>query len=312
MPMPTSIPAPFEALFAGSSEGDRAAVDLLCRLVDSDSDVVLEVDGRRVPLPGSIRGLLQRAVDHLRRGDDIRRSFGRAPARTLLQPVVHLATSEVAGYEALSDISTRDVRSAGSWFRDAAVLGLGEEFELVLLTLALAELAALPAGAYLSVNVSPHTVLSPRLPELLSAVDGERIVLELTEHAPVDDYAALNAALKRLRRRGIRLAVDDAGAGFSSLNHILLIRPDIVKLDVSLIREVDSDVARRSLVSGLCHFTAEIGAVCVAEGVETDAQARALRELGVGFGQGWHLGPPRRRPSRRSGAALRGSSPARR
>jgi EAL domain-containing protein (putative c-di-GMP-specific phosphodiesterase class I) len=256
--------------------------------------------------------LLQRAVDHLRRGDDIRRSYGRAPARVLLQPVVHLASSEIAGYEALSDISSRDLRSADSWFRDAAVLGLGEEFELVLLSLALEELSTLGDSTYLSVNVSPHTILSPQLPSLLSDIDGERLVLELTEHSPVDDYAALNSALKRLRRRGIRLAVDDAGAGFSSLNHILLMRPDIVKLDVSLIRDVDSDVARRSLVSGLCHFTTEIGADCVAEGVETDAQARVLRELGVGFGQGWHLGPPRRRPNRRGTATVRGRPTARR
>jgi EAL domain-containing protein (putative c-di-GMP-specific phosphodiesterase class I) len=310
--MPSTVPAPFEALFAGSSEGDRAAVDLLCRLVDSSSEVVLDVDGRRVPLPASLRSLLQRAVDHLRRGDDIRRSFGTAPARTLLQPVVNLATSIVAGYEALSDISDRDTKSANSWFRDAAVLGLGEEFELVLLRLALEELATLPADTYLSVNVSPTTILSPRLPGFLRGFDETRLVLELTEHAPVDDYGRLNAALKRLRRRGIRLAVDDAGAGFSSLNHILLVRPDIVKLDVSLIRGVDTDVARRSLVRGLCHFTAEIGADCIAEGVETDAQARTLRDLGVGHGQGWHLGPPRQRGQRRGTADVTGSPTARR
>jgi EAL domain-containing protein (putative c-di-GMP-specific phosphodiesterase class I) len=307
--MPSTVPAPFEALFAGSSEGDRAAVDLLCRLVDAGSDVLLEVNGRRVPLPASLRLLLQRAVDHLRRGDDIRRSLGRAPARTLLQPVVHLATAATAGYEALSDLSTRDLQSAGSWFRDAAVLGLGEEFELVLLTLALEELDTLPENVYLSVNVSAHTAMSAHLPELLRDIDAHRLVLELTEHMPVDDYSALNVALDRLRGCGIRVAVDDAGAGFSSLNHILLIRPEIVKLDVSLIREVDSDVARRSLVSGLCDFTAEIGAECIAEGVETDAQARTLRDLGVSYGQGWHLGPPRRRRNRRAIAALTESSP---
>jgi EAL domain-containing protein (putative c-di-GMP-specific phosphodiesterase class I) len=306
--MPSTVPAPFEALFAGSSEGDRAAVDLLCRLVDASSDVLLEVNGRRVPLPASLRSLLQRGVDHLRRGDDIRRSLGRAPARTLLQPVVHLASSRVAGYEALSDLSTRDLEGTDSWFRDAAVLGLGEQFELVLLTLALEEVDALPAGAYLSVNVSPQTAMSPNLPRLLATVDQSRLVLELTEHTPVDDYTALNSALARLRRRGIRVAVDDAGAGFASFNHILLIRPEIVKLDVSLIRDVDSDDARRSLVTGLCHFTAEIGAACVAEGVETDAQARVLRELGVAYGQGWHLGPPRRRRHRRAATAVRGSS----
>jgi EAL domain-containing protein (putative c-di-GMP-specific phosphodiesterase class I) len=305
--MPSTVPAPFEALFAGSSEGDRAAVDLLCRLVDAGSDVVLEVDGRRVPLPTSLRSLLQRAVDHLRRGGDIRRSLGRAPARTLLQPIVHLATTETAGYEALSDLSTRDLQGADNWFRDAAVLGLGEEFELVLLTLALEELHSLPAAVYLSVNVSPTTAMSAHLAELLRDVDARRLVLELTEHVPVEDYAALNVALKRLRRRGIRIAVDDAGAGFSSLNHILLIRPEIVKLDVSLIRDVDCDVARRSLVSGLCHFAAEIGAECIAEGVETHAQARTLRDLGVTYGQGWHLGPPRRRRTRRAAAAVRES-----
>ena len=304
--MPSTVPAPFEALFAGASEGDQAAVDLLCRLVDASSEVLLDVDGRSVPLPASLRSLLQRAVDHLRRGDDIRRSFGRIPARTMLQPVVELASSRIAGYEALSDISARGKENANSWFRDAAVLGLGEEFELVLVSLALEELAALPGDAYLSVNVSPRTVLSPRLSRLLRGVDGERLVLELTEHSPVEDYARLNSALTRIRRRGIRLAVDDAGAGFSSLNHILLIRPDIVKLDVSLIRDVDTDVARRSLVSGLCHFTTEIGADCVAEGVETRAQARTLHELGVGFGQGWHLGAPRRGRPRGATAELTG------
>jgi EAL domain-containing protein (putative c-di-GMP-specific phosphodiesterase class I) len=305
--MSSSIPAPFEALFAGSSATDRAAVELLCRLVDSSSEVLLEVNGRRVPLPASLRVLLQRGVDHLRRGDDIRRSFGRAPARTLLQPVIRLADSEVAGYEALSDLSSRDLQGASTWFRDAAVLGLGEDFELVLLTLALDELPAIPPAAYLSVNVSARTVLSPHLPAVLDTVDADRVVLELTEHTPVEDYDALNVALTALRRRGLRLAVDDAGAGFSSLNHILLIRPDIVKLDVSLTRDVDSDVARRSLVSGLRHFTTEIGADCVAEGVETNAQAQTLRDLGVGYGQGWHLGPPRRPPARRVTAQVRAS-----
>lgn len=292
--MPTPVPAPFEALFAGADAGDRAAVDLLCRLVDATSEVLLEVNGRRVPLPTSLRSLLQRGVDHLRRGDDIRRSLTRVPARTMLQPVVDLQTGDVAGYEALSDLPTRAVEGSDSWFRDAAIFGLGEEFELALLRLALEELDRLPAAAYLSVNVSPQTVLSAHLPALLRDVDAARIVLELTEHMPVDDYPALNDALHRLRAEGMRLAVDDAGAGFSSLHHILLVRPEIVKLDVSLVTGVDTDVARRALVGGLCHFATEIGADCIAEGVETEAQAAALRELGVSHGQGWLFGAPRR------------------
>ncbi|MHB8717984.1 MAG: EAL domain-containing protein [Candidatus Dormibacteria bacterium] len=303
--MPASVPAPFSALFAGNRDGDRAAVDLLCQLVDAGSEVRLEVDGRAVAMPAPLRSLLQRAVDHLRRGDDIRRSFDRAPARTLLQPVVRLSDGAVAGYEALSDLPTRDLHGTDGWFRDAAVLGLGEEVELVLLALALEELAALPQGAYLSVNLSPATLLAPRLGTLLPRSDLQRIVLELTEHMPVDDYVAFNRALRPLRTRGLRLAVDDCGAGFSSLHHILAIRPDIVKLDASLISGIDGDVARRSLVSGLTHFTAEIGAVCIAEGVETGAQATTLRELGVSHGQGWLFGAPRRRRARRSRAAAR-------
>ena len=222
--------------------------------------------------------------------------------------MVHLGTGEIAGYEALSDLSSRDLEGADSWFRDAAVLGLGEEFELVMLTLALEELKNLPDGVYLSVNVSPSTVTSPLLPPLLRHVDGKRLVLELTEHMPVEDYVPLNVALKRLRRAGIRIAVDDAGAGFSTLNHILLTRPEIVKLDASLIRDLDADVARRSLVSGLSQFTVEIGADCIAEGVETDAQARILRDLGVTYGQGWHLGPPTHRRGRQVDAPVRGAT----
>ena len=301
--MPASVPAPFTALFAGTDDGDRAAADLLCQLVDASSDVQLEVDGRRVAIPAQLRTLLQRAVDHMRRGDDIRRSFDRAPARVLLQPVVSLDTGDIAGYEALSDLPTRDVPGSERWFRDAAVLGLGEEIELVLLALSLREVDTLAAEAYLSVNVSPATLVSPRLRTLLRGTDLSRIVLELTEHMPVDDYTVLNTALRSLRARGLRLAVDDCGAGFSSLHHILAIRPDIVKLDVSLITGIDTDVARRSLVSGLTHFTDEIGATCVAEGVETRAQAGTLRELGVTHGQGWLFGAPRRRRGRRTPAA---------
>ena len=308
--MPHNVPAPFEALFVESGESERDAVELLCTLVDASSDVMLDVNGRRVPLPDALRRLLVRAVDHLRRGGDIRRSLGREPARTLLQPVVELSSGVIAGFEALSDLGSRDLRGADSWFRDAAVLGVGVQFELVLLALALHELESLPARSYLSVNVSPAALLSPKLAGLLRGVDAQRLVLELTEHAPVSDYSALNGALRRLRRRGIRVAVDDAGAGFSSLHHILLVRPDIVKLDASLVRGIERDVARRALVRGLCHFTAEIGAQCVAEGVENAPQADTLRELGVSFGQGWLLGAPRYAETGAAQVTLRGARTA--
>jgi EAL domain-containing protein (putative c-di-GMP-specific phosphodiesterase class I) len=117
-------------------------------------------------------------------------------------------------------------------------------------------------------------------------------VIEVTEHVPVEDYDALNAHLEGLRARGTRLAIDDAGAGFASLRHILLLHPDVIKLDVSLTRGVEDDIARRALASAFISFAAEIGATIVAEGIETRTQFETLRRLGVRYGQGWYLARP--------------------
>jgi EAL domain-containing protein (putative c-di-GMP-specific phosphodiesterase class I) len=114
----------------------------------------------------------------------------------------------------------------------------------------------------------------------------------VTEHAPVDDYAELNDALRDLRTRGLRLAIDDAGAGFASLRHIVLLSPDLVKLDVTLIRGVGEDEARHAVVTALTAFASQIGARVVAEGVETAEELAALEEIGVHFAQGYYLGRP--------------------
>jgi EAL domain-containing protein (putative c-di-GMP-specific phosphodiesterase class I) len=124
-----------------------------------------------------------------------------------------------------------------------------------------------------------------------------RVVLEVTEHAPVSDYGRLNGSLGALRARGVRLAIDDAGSGFSSLQHILRLAPDFIKLDMALTRDVDNDLARRALAAALISFAAEIGAVIVAEGIETRAELETLRELGVRFGQGYYLARPEPFPS---------------
>src|ERR1035438_1860773 len=133
------------------------------------------------------------------------------------------------------------------WFEEASDVGLREDLEASALAVALAGLPALPTGAYLSLNLSPATLLRRDVARLLGAVPLERIVIEMTEHAPVGDYAALNRALEPLRQSGVRVAVDDAGAGFASLRHILLLGPDIIKLDISLTRGIDGDRPRRAL-----------------------------------------------------------------
>lgn len=140
-------------------------------------------------------------------------------------------------------------------------------------------------------NVSPATVLAGGLEALLAELPQWRVVIELTEHRQVTDYAALRAALAPLRRRA-RLAVDDVGAGYSGLRHLLDLRPDIIKLDMSLTRDVDTDPARGVLAQAMVRFASEIGSVVVAEGVETQGELAALRAFGVTHAQGYHLSRP--------------------
>ena len=205
------------------------------------------------------------------------------------QPIVDLAKGRVIGVEALSRF---DTGMPMQWFEEAAGVGLREELEASELAVSLAGLPALPTGAYLSLNLSPATLLRRDVARLLGAVPLERIVIEMTEHAPVGDYAALNRALEPLRQSGVRVAVDDAGAGFASLRHILLLGPDIIKLDISLTRGIDGDRPRRALSCALVAFARETTTTIVAEGIETDAELRTLREIGVTQGQGFLIARP--------------------
>jgi EAL domain-containing protein (putative c-di-GMP-specific phosphodiesterase class I) len=156
----------------------------------------------------------------------------------------------------------------------------------------LAQVDDLPDGTYLAVNVSPDTAASPAFAEVCRSAPAEHLVIELTEHAPVADYPELTRALAGLRESGVRLAIDDAGAGFASLRHVLRLRPDIIKLDLALTRGIDTDPVRQALATALISFAGEVGAVIVAEGVESRWEADALRKLGVEFGQGWFVARP--------------------
>jgi EAL domain-containing protein (putative c-di-GMP-specific phosphodiesterase class I) len=184
------------------------------------------------------------------------------------------------------------------WFAEASDVGLGIELELAAVAVAVRQIETLPDGLFMSMNVSPEAVSSPLLAALLRRVPGGRIVIELTEHARVDDYEALDEVLAPLRSRGVRLAVDDAGAGFATLQHILRLQPDLIKLDLSLTRDIDKDPVRRALASSLVSFAREINAQLIAEGVETAEELETIRALGIAFGQGYHLARPQPLPLR--------------
>ena len=162
---------------------------------------------------------------------------------------------------------------------------------------ALAVLDALSEELYLTVNVSPATLAGSGFRALVETADPTRLVVEVTEHAPIREYESLDEPLARLKELGVRLAIDDAGAGFSSLRHILRLAPDFIKLDQTLIDGIEHDRSQRALTAGLVRFADEIGSAIVAEGVEEARQLEALSALGVDFGQGYLFAPPGPLPS---------------
>jgi EAL domain-containing protein (putative c-di-GMP-specific phosphodiesterase class I)/DNA-binding response OmpR family regulator len=207
----------------------------------------------------------------------------------VFQPIVDLATETTIGYEALTRFAdgTRPDRR----FADAAAVGLGYELEAATLAAAVHAAEELPPDAWLSLNVSPGFLLDESRLRVVMHAARRPLVLEITEHVVIEDYAAFRACVAELSA-DLRYAVDDAGAGFSSFRHILELRPDFVKLDLALVRDIDADEIRQALVAGIVYFARSSHCRLVAEGIETTAELAMLRSLGVDLGQGYVLGRP--------------------
>ena len=194
------------------------------------------------------------------------------------QPILELGSRAVVGYEALARFRSEPLQPPNVWFAQAAEVGLGAELQALAVHRArgVARQAHLPAGAFLSLNVSPRYLASAPVAAALDGGALDRLVIEVTEDEAVADYAALRAAMTPYLARGARVAVDDAGAGYASMRHVTELRPDFVKLDAQLIRGLGDDTARQALVSALVGFTATIGATPIAEGVEEPADLALL------------------------------------
>jgi EAL domain-containing protein (putative c-di-GMP-specific phosphodiesterase class I) len=209
----------------------------------------------------------------------------------VFQPIVDLANAGVAGYEALS----RFPGTAGPdvWFAAAADAGLGSELEALALHKALAAVPALPPNTFLTVNVSPHLLgTDPVQDALATRPDLRRVVVELTEHTAVDDLDLLRRQTDELRGRGALIALDDAGSGYSGLQQMATLRPQLVKLDRALVTDVDTDPVRTALAEMVGEFAGRIDAWLLAEGIETPGELAAFARLGVPLAQGWLLGRP--------------------
>ncbi|HEY3186501.1 MAG TPA: EAL domain-containing protein, partial [Solirubrobacteraceae bacterium] len=208
----------------------------------------------------------------------------------VFQPIASLTTGSVAGYEALARFRSPVRRGPDVWFAQAWRAGLGPVLEARALRLALARQGR-PSGTHLSLNVSPSALASPEVQGALDRpLDG--VIVEITEHELVHDYADLTSMLAALRERGARVAVDDAGAGYSGLERVMRLGPDIIKLDRALISGIDHDPARAALVDAFVRFARQTGAAVCAEGIETLGELSALARLDVTLGQGWALARP--------------------
>ncbi|WP_170850674.1 EAL domain-containing protein [Arthrobacter sp. OV608] len=220
-------------------------------------------------------------------------------SRTLLtafQPIRALDTGRVIGAEALTRfLSAEDPGiSPEAWFVEAASVGLGVDLEIVALQSALSAAASLPEDLYVAVNLSPRACLDSRVTGVLQTcgLPLGRIVLELTEHHEVTDYGQLGEALTPLRCGGLKVAIDDAGAGFASMRHIVELKPELIKLDREVIAGINADAGLRALGAAMVGFAAEIGASLIAEGIETEAELATVRDLGMTAAQGYMLGRP--------------------
>ena len=259
----------------------------------------LDADGRAVGYRGVAYRLgdvpPDRGVSGGTTSAAVLRAIQSSSVTTAFQPIVSLVTGRLLGAEALSRFSIPgEERTPQDWFTDAARVGLGVELELHVALLALDAAVILPGDAYVSVNLSPESLLWPGLVDVLTRtpIPPSRLVIEITEHASVRDYDRLTRALRPLRDLGIRLAVDDAGAGYASFRHILRLSPEFIKLDRSLIDSIDSDPAQRALTAAVAMFATDMQATVIAEGIETTAVLNAVRNLDVTVGQGYLLGRP--------------------
>jgi EAL domain-containing protein (putative c-di-GMP-specific phosphodiesterase class I) len=211
-----------------------------------------------------------------------------------MQPIIRIASMEVAGYEALARFPGNPRWTPDRWFRHAEQVGLGPALEAAAVHAALQHLPCLPPAMSLNINVSAGALLAGSAIQTMvsDAGNAARVVLELTEHQSITHPEELSEALSSLRMAGVRIAVDDAGSGYAGLERVVSIGPEVLKIDRGLVGGVADHPRRRAMCEALVGFAQRTGTLLIAEGVETEADLRALRGLGVTHAQGFLLGHP--------------------
>ncbi|WP_440222816.1 EAL domain-containing protein [Dokdonella sp. MW10] len=226
-------------------------------------------------------------------GDEVRRILGAGAIRAVFQPIVDLVDGRHLGMEGLSRFDTAWPEPFGGWFSAAVRCGVSQDFELACLhTITRARASVRGVNGYTSVNMSPDTLMRVDLEDHLPREHASEWVLEITEYSEVRDYKALASRVRELQHAGWRIAVDDVGAGYSTIQHVLRIEPNILKLDSSLTRDIDAQPRHRELVAAITRFASDTGVSIIAEGIETEAEKATLMQLGIRIGQGFLSGRP--------------------
>ena len=260
--------------------------------VETTTRVMLDEDREPIEILCSTRAIESRQTieritsdEHAEWLERIREVLRDESIETVFQPVFDLESGRPVALEALSRFPGDPSLTPDRWFAQAWEVGLGVPLELLAVRRAARALPQLPAGVGLSVNASPPTVTSDAfLPTFDSA---KRITVELTEHLQIQDYRSFAGALA-----GGQVAIDDFGAGYASLRHILRLRPEWIKLDISLTERIDENPVAHALASALASFAEEVGLQVVAEGIETEEELDALTDVGFRYGQGFYFGVP--------------------
>lgn len=226
------------------------------------------------------------------RAKAMRELIGSNAPRMVFQPIVRLADGRVVGFESLARFDGDASKSTEAWFLEAEQIGLDEGLESNAVRNSLERLREIPRDYFLSVNCRPTMISRGLLRRLVDGYEAERVMVELSEKELVRDFGSLGESLDELRAAGMKTAMDDAGAGFSSLQHLIDLRPDVIKLDISLAQKIRTDRTARAMVAAIVAFAHETGAEVIAEGIEEKAAADVYLELGVDSAQGYWFARP--------------------
>jgi len=239
-------------------------------------------------------------VDAAERKDRLRRIISAEAVHTLVHPVLDLSDLSVIGYEALSrGPEGGEFERPDKLFKVAYDADLVMQLERICRKKAIEAAGMMPEGRLMFINIEPESIADPELREAMFSallaevgVTPDNVVLEITERTAIVDFCAFRSTLEYLRVLGFSVAVDNAGAGYGSLQCLAEVRPQWLKVDISLVRGIDVDQVRRQLIASLVTFATEMGVRLIAEGIETVDELAALRELGVPYGQGFLFSLP--------------------